>query len=164
MTSDRIEKQVLLHATQERVWRAVSDSAEFGQWFGVRFDGPFRAGERLVGRIVPTTVDATVAAQQQPYEGTRFEITVERIDPMRCLSFRWHPYAVEAGVDYSNEPATLVTFELAEMPAGILLTITESGFDRIPLARRAQAFSANEGGWAIQVTLIERYLSAHTTA
>jgi uncharacterized protein YndB with AHSA1/START domain len=157
--TDRIEKKVLLRAPRERVWRAISDSRQFGSWFGVEFDGPFVAGTPIIGKIVPTTVDAEVAARQKPYEGVRFEFSVDRVEPMRLFSFRWHPYAMEPGVDYSKEPTTLVAFELEEAPDGILLTVTESGFDRIPLERRAKAFAANEGGWTAQTKLIAKYLA-----
>lgn len=160
-STDQIRKQALLRAPLARVWRAVSDAEEFGRWFGVRFDGAFVAGERLTGRIVPTTVDPEVAKAQKPYEGTRFEVAVERIEPMRLVSFRWHPYAVEPEEDYSSEPMTLVEFELEEVDGGTLLTVTESGFDRIPLARRAAAFEMNEKGWAGQVQLIAKYLARH---
>lgn len=158
-STDRIEKQVLLHAPLERVWRAISDAHEFGAWFGVGFDGPFAAGTHLTGRVVPTTVDPEVAEGQKPYEGLRFDITVDRIEPMRLFSFRWHPYAVDPEVDYSNEPTTLVVFELEETPEGTLLTITESGFDGIPLSRRATAFEMNERGWEAQIALIAKYLT-----
>jgi len=158
-TQDRIEKKVLLRASLERVWRAVSDAKEFGSWFGVDFDGPFAAGTRLTGKIVPTKVDAEIAKAQKPYEGMPFEFEVERIEPMRLLSFRWHPFAIEPGVDYSSEPTTLVVFELKEVADGTLLTVTESGFDQIPLARRAKAFTANEGGWAAQMDLIAKHLA-----
>jgi uncharacterized protein YndB with AHSA1/START domain len=157
--TDRIQKQVLLKAAHARVWRAVSDAKEFGVWFGVEFDGPFVAGAHMKGRIVPTKVDAEAAKTQEPYAGFAFEITVERIDPMRSLSFRWHPFAIDPAVDYSSEPTTLVTFELEEVAGGTQLTITESGFDRIPLERRAKAFAANDGGWAAQTRLIAKYLA-----
>ena len=159
MSTDRIEKKILLRAPRERVWRAISDAKEFGSWFGVAFDGPFTQGARLTGKITPTTVDAEVAKMQDPYAGKAFEFTVERIEPMQRISFRWHPYAVELGVDYSKEPTTLIEFELAEATGGILLKISESGFDQIPLDRRAKAFRANEGGWEIQTHLIEKYLA-----
>jgi uncharacterized protein YndB with AHSA1/START domain len=159
MSTDRIEKKVLLHASPARVWQAISDAEAFGRWFGVRFDGPFVAGARLTGRIVPTTVDADVAELQKPHEGKAFEFIVDRIEPTRRFSFRWHPYAVEPGIDYSKEPTTLVVFALEEVPGGTLLTISESGFDQIPLARRATAFKANDGGWAAQARLIEKYLA-----
>jgi uncharacterized protein YndB with AHSA1/START domain len=159
MDTDRIEKRILLLAPIERVWRAISDARQFGRWFGVAFDGPFAAGARLTGRIVPTGVDAEVAKLQKPHEGKTFEIVVDRIEPMRRFSFRWHPYAVDPAVDYSQEPMTLVTFELEEQAGGTLLAFSEAGFDRIPLARRAAAFTANEGGWAKQTTLIEKYLA-----
>ena len=157
--TDRIEKRVLLRAPRERVWRAISDSRQFGSWFGVEFDGPFVAETRMTGRIVPTTVDAEVAKSQKPYEGLAFEISVDRIEPKRLFSFRWHPFAAEAGVDYSKEPTTLVVFELEEVSGGTMLTITESGFDQIPLERRAKAFAANEQGWSAQAKLIEKYLA-----
>ena len=159
MSEDRIEKRVLLRASRERVWKAVSDSAQFGSWFGMSFDGPFVAGARLSGRIVPTMVDAEVARLQEPHTGKAFDFRVERIEPMNRICFRWHPYAVDPTKDYSQEPTTLITFDLEEAPGGILLTISESGFERIPLARRAEAFKANEGGWGMQVRLIEKYLA-----
>jgi uncharacterized protein YndB with AHSA1/START domain len=158
MNTDRIEKKILLRAPRERVWRAISDAKEFGSWFGVAFDGPFAEGTHLTGKITPTRVDAEVAKMQEPYSGKAFDWTVERIEPIRRISFRWHPFAVEAGVDYSKEPTTLIEFELADAADGILLTISESGFDQIPLVRRAKAFTANERGWEIQTTLIEKYL------
>jgi uncharacterized protein YndB with AHSA1/START domain len=159
MNTDRIEKKILLRAPRQRVWRALSDSTEFGSWFGVKFDGPFAPGASLHGVIVPTSVNAEVAAAQKPYEGTPFEITIEQMEPERLFSFRWHPYAVERDVDYSAEPTTLVVFVLDEVAEGIMLTVTESGFDQIPLARRAKAFTANEQGWSMVVKLIDEYLA-----
>jgi uncharacterized protein YndB with AHSA1/START domain len=159
MNTDRIEKQILLHAPMERVWRALADSTEFGSWFGMRFDGPFVAGRALTGTITTTTVDPEVAKAQKAHEGLKFEIMIETLDPERLFSFRWHPYAVERNVDYSGEPMTLVAFGLKQEKEGILLTVTESGFDQIPLERRAQAFAANDGGWGMVITLIEVYLS-----
>ena len=123
MSSNRIEKQVLLHAPLERVWRAIADSAQFGSWFGVALDGPFAAGARATGRIVPTTVDPEVAKLQQPHAGKALEIWVDRIEPPHTFSYRWHPFALEAGVDYSKEPTTLVAFELTDSPAGTLLIL-----------------------------------------
>jgi uncharacterized protein YndB with AHSA1/START domain len=158
-STDRIEKQVLLKAPRERVWQAVSDSRHFGTWFGVEFDGPFVEGERLTGRIVPTRVDDEVAAMQKPYEGTPFEWQVDRIEPMRRISFRWHPFGVDKSVD-PGEPMTLIVFELHDAPGGILLTVSESGFDRLPPERRARAFAANEGGWTHQMRLVEKYLAS----
>jgi len=157
--ADRIEKKVLLHAPRARVWKALTDAKEFGQWFGVKFDGPFRAGQAISGAIAPTTADPAVAKLQQPYAGMRFDITIDRIEPERFFSFRWHPFAIDPKVDYSTEPTTLVEFTLEDAKDGVLLTVVESGFDRVPLARRAQAFTANEGGWTMQMTLIEKYLA-----
>jgi uncharacterized protein YndB with AHSA1/START domain len=159
-TSDRIEKKILLRAPQERVWHAISDSKRFGTWFGVEFDAPFVAGAHMIGRMTPTKVDPDVARMQEPFAGKTFECTIERIEPMRLFSFRWHPFAVDPNFDYSKEPTTLVEFVLSEEPGGTLLTITESGFDKIPLERRATAFSSNEQGWAKQTELLEKYLAS----
>jgi uncharacterized protein YndB with AHSA1/START domain len=156
--TDRIEKKILLRAPQPRVWQALTDSTEFGTWFGIRFDGPFAPGAKVCGTIVPTNVDAEVAKHQKEVEGLAVEVVVERMDPRRLFSFRWHPHAVERGVDYSAELMTLVVFELAEVSQGVLLTVTESGFDGIPLSRRAKAFAANERGWGMVVKLIEKHV------
>jgi uncharacterized protein YndB with AHSA1/START domain len=160
-STDRIEKKVLLRASRARVWRALTDAQEFGSWFGMRLDGPFLQGKSVQARVVPTLVDAEVAALQKPYEGLLFELQVDRLEPEHLFSFRWHPSAVERGRDYSAEPTTLVSFELQDAPGGVLLTLTESGFDAIPLARRAQAFASNEAGWGLQMKLIEKYLAQH---
>ncbi len=157
-STDRIVKSTLLHAPLARVWAAVSDSQKFGAWFGAEFDGPFVGGTRLTGRIRPTIVDPEVAKLQEPHSGTAFTIVVDRIEPMHTFAFRWHPYAV-GDVDVSNEPMTLVTFELADTTDGTTLTITESGFDAIPLERRAAAFAANDGGWTHQLRLVAKYLA-----
>ena len=156
---DRIEKSIVLRAPLPRVWRAISDAREFGAWFGVSFDGPFAAGARLTGKIAPTQVDAEVAKLQKSYEGAKFEIVVDRIEPERLLSFRWHPFATDPKVDYSVEPMTLVVFALEEVAGGTRLTVTESGFDGLPLARRAEAFKANTGGWEHQTRLVEKYVA-----
>jgi uncharacterized protein YndB with AHSA1/START domain len=148
MTTDRIEKQIVLNAPLARVWRAISDSQEFGAWFGVRIDGPFVPGQRITGRI--TTPG---------YEHLSMELFVEEISPERLLSYRWHPYAIDPNVDYSSEPTTLVEFLLAEVDGGTRLTVVESGFDQIPAERRDEAFRMNEGGWAAQVENIARYVS-----
>jgi uncharacterized protein YndB with AHSA1/START domain len=157
-TSDRIEKTILLRAPRARVWRALTDAREFGDWFGVKLDAPFAPGTLVRGTIAPTKFDSDVAKGQQPYEGLPFEITIDRIEPERLFSFRWHPFAIERGVDYSSEPMTLIVFTIDEVPEGVLLTVTESGFDQIPLARRAQAFTANEQGWNMVVRVVEKYL------
>jgi uncharacterized protein YndB with AHSA1/START domain len=158
MDTDRIEKKILLRAPLKRVWRALADSAEFGNWFGMKFDGPFEPGRTMRARIVGTTVDPEIAKSQQQYEHIPFDITIEQMEPERLFSFRWHPNAVEPGVDYSGEPTTLVAFALEQLPDGVMLTVTESGFDKIPLERRAKAFTQNEQGWSVVIKLIEGYL------
>ena len=158
-TTDRIEKNVFLKAPQARVWQAISDSKRFGAWFGVTFDAPFAPGARMVGTLTGTTVDPETAKRMEGYKGTRFEFQVDRIEPEHHFSYRWHPFALDGDVDYSIEPMTLVAFDLKEARGGTMLTIVESGFDAIPLARRADAFEANDEGWAQQAILIEKYLA-----
>jgi uncharacterized protein YndB with AHSA1/START domain len=159
MTTDRIEKKILLRSPRKRVWKALTDSAEFEKWFGVRFHGPFKPGVSMRGELIGTAVDTEVAKMQRQYVHKPFELTVETMEPERLFSFRWHPNAVDPNVDYSAEPTTLVEFVLEEAEGGVMLTVTESGFDKLPLERRAKAFTANNNGWGIVVTLIERYLA-----
>jgi uncharacterized protein YndB with AHSA1/START domain len=149
MSTDRIEKTIVLRAPRTRVWRAIADAEQFGAWFGVKLAGPFAPGGRIRG-----------AMTIKGYEGLPFELTVERLDPERLLSYRWHPYAIDPKVDYSAEPTTLVEFHLDEVAEGTRLTVIESGFDAIPAARRAEARRMNEGGWAAQLKNIERYVAA----
>jgi uncharacterized protein YndB with AHSA1/START domain len=149
MSRDKIEKKIALRAPRSRVWRAIADAKEFGSWFGVELEGSFAPGARVQGRI-------TVPG----YEHVTMEITIERIEPERLFSYRWHPYAIDPALDYSSEPTTLVEFRLEEVSGGTELTVTESGFDRIPAARRAEAFRMNDQGWAEQLKRIGRYVSA----
>jgi len=131
--TDRIEKKVTLRAPRSRVWRAIASAEEFGAWFGVKLEGAFAAGGKTRGKIT-----------SPGYEHLTLEVLVERIDPERYLAFRWHPYAIDPKVDYSSEPTTLVEFSLEEKDGATELTIVESGFDRVPLARRGEAFRMNE--------------------
>lgn len=157
MSTDKIEKHILIRAPRSRVWRALSDSKEFGAWFGVDLEGPFVAGKKVSGVIVGTKTDAEVAKMQKIHAGKRMELEVEKLEPERLLALRWHPHAVEQGVDYSAEPTTLIEFTLEDVEGGVMLTVTESGFDRIPIARRAKAFEANAGGWEIMVKVLGKY-------
>ena len=158
---DRIEKTIVLRAPRARVWRALTNADEFGSWFGMKFNGQFAPGVRLRGVMTPTTVDPEVASLQKPHEGMPFEIIIDRIEPERVFSFRWHPFAIDANVDYSHEPTTLIVFELEPVGADIKLTVTESGFDQIPLERRASMFAGNEQGWTMQTKLIEAHLATN---
>src|SRR5689334_24539212 len=105
--SDRIEKSVVLPVTRARLWRAISDHAEFGAWFGVKLAGPFVAGTTVKGKI-------TVAG----YTHVELAVVIEAVESERRLAFRWHPYAIDPNVDYSNEPMTLVTMTLEDAPQG----------------------------------------------
>jgi uncharacterized protein YndB with AHSA1/START domain len=157
-STDRIEKELFLRAPQDKVWRAISDAAEFGSWFGVELAGEFVPGSRMTGRIRPTKADPAVAEAQKKYAGMPVTFVIERVEPMSLFSYRWHPFAIEPAVDYASEPMTLVTFTLESSDGGTLLRVVESGFDSIPIERRAQAFEANEEGWSVQLRLIEKYL------
>jgi len=159
MSSDHIRRTAVVSEPIDRVWTAISDSQQFGAWFGAEIDGPFVPGSTLAARIVPTKVDAEVAKMQEPHAGTAFAIYVEQVEPKHLLSFRWHPYAVEPK-DYETEPTTLVEFHLSEVPDGTQVLITESGFGGLPPRRRAEAFKSNEGGWEHQLRLIEKYVTA----
>jgi uncharacterized protein YndB with AHSA1/START domain len=146
-TMDRIEKTSVLRAPRARVWRALTNAEEFGTWFRARLSGTFTAGATLRGPIT-----------YPGYEHLTMEIQVERVDPERYVSFRWHPYAVDPKGDYTQEPTTLVEFTLDDDPAGTKLTIVESGFDKLPPGRRDEAWRSNEGGWSEQIKNIARYV------
>jgi uncharacterized protein YndB with AHSA1/START domain len=146
--TDRIEKRIDLKAPVARVWRALTDYREFGEWFRVKIDGPFAPGEVSRGHIT-----------HPGYEHLQWEAVVKAMEPERLFSFTWHPYAVDPKVDYSEEPQTLVEFRLEKTASGTLLTVTESGFDKIPAGRRPEAFRMNENGWAQQMKNIERHVS-----
>lgn len=146
--TDRIEKTLVIAAPRSRVWRAIANADEFGAWFRVKLDGPFIEGATVRGTIT-----------YPGYEHLTMEMLIERIEPERYFAYRWHPNAGDPKLDYSPEPMTLVEFTLDEASGGTRLAIVESGFDRIPLARRAEAFRMNEGGWAEQMQNIQRYAS-----
>ena len=144
---DRIEKQIELEAPVARVWRALTDHREFGQWFQVNLEGPFVPGQTSRGQIT-----------YPGYEHLKWEAVVQKMEPERLFSFTWHPYAVDAQKDYSREPSTLVEFRLEPKGAGTLLTLTESGFSKLPADRRLEAFRMNDGGWAEQMKNIEHHV------
>lgn len=168
--SDRIEKQITLRAPRSRVWRALTDAEEFGRWFGVRLEGPFRVGERIRGRFDMTFDEAAIQAHQRrvgvvpsklrlPAPDAVF-CTVERMEPEHTFSFRWIPFGIDAEADPEAEPTTLVEFLLEDAPEGTSLRVVESGFDRVPAHRRERAFRMNEGGWGAQVENVRRHVEA----
>jgi uncharacterized protein YndB with AHSA1/START domain len=149
-STDRIERRILLQAPRARVWRALSNAEEFGNWFGVKLQSQrFAAGQRIQGTIT-----------YPGYEHVVFEVWIERMEPEKLMSWRWHPAATEKGVDYSSEPTTLVQFELEDAQGGTLLSVIESGFDKIPPHRRLDAFRMNSGGWDAQMKNIEKHVAA----
>lgn len=146
--NDRIEKQIELKAPVSRVWRALTDYREFGEWFRVKLEDPFEPGKESRGHIT-----------YPDYEHLVWRAVVQKMEPERLFSFTWHPAAVDPDVDYSNEPATLVEFRLEPTATGgTLLRLTESGFDKIPADRRAEAFRMNDGGWTIQMQNIREHV------
>ena len=147
-STDRIEKIVHLDAPRSRVWRALTDVAQFNAWFGVQLAGPFVPGAAVSGRLTIRN-----------YDHLTLTIWIETMEPERFFSFRWHPYAIEPNVDYSTEPTTLVAFTLEDAPGGTRLTIVESGFDAIPESRRAKAFSMNTKGWDGQTENLRKFLA-----
>ncbi|MED5621470.1 SRPBCC family protein [Ideonella sp. BN130291] len=144
--SDRIEKQILLKAPRSRVWRALTDARQFGEWFKVKLDQDFAAGQRVTGKMT-----------YPGYEGFPFEATVDRVEPEVVFSFRWEPGA-EPGT--TGGVATLVEFRLEDAPGGTLLTLVESGFDRLPAHLRDKAFRGNDEGWSLQTQNIKAYVEA----
>ena len=146
-TTDRIEKEIVLRAPRSRVWRALADAEQFGAWFGIKLEGAFAPGARAHGQITLPDRKVTI------------EFAIERMDPESLMSYRWHPYPVDPGVDYSLEPATLVEFHLEEVAEGTHLKVIESGFDRIPPARRAEAIRMNDAGWTEELANIAKYVA-----
>jgi uncharacterized protein YndB with AHSA1/START domain len=146
---DRIERKILLKASPSRVWRALSNAEEFGGWFGVALKGKsFNAGERVQGRVT-----------YPGYEHVIFDVVIERMEPERVLSWRWHPGAIGRDVDYSQEPSTRVQFELTPVENGTLLSVVETGFASIPPPRRLEAFRLNSAGWDEQMANIAAHVA-----
>ncbi len=147
-SADRIEQTIQLDSPPSRVWRALTDSAEFGKWFGATLEGPFRTG---------ATTKGDLGACGHP--DLTIDLQIEKMEPEKTFSFRWHPYAIDPKADYSKEPRTLVEFTLKPAGGGTLLTVVESGFDAIPTERRAKAFEMNTKGWVGQIENIRKYLA-----
>lgn len=148
-STDRIEREVVIRAPRARVWRALTQPQEFGAWFGVKLDAlQFAPGQSCQGQVT-----------HPGYEHIQWKIVVERMEPQRLFSWRWHPYAIEPDVDYSGEQPTLVEFTLDDAPEGTRLKVVESGFDQVPLARRAQAYRMHNDGWTAQMENIARHVS-----
>jgi uncharacterized protein YndB with AHSA1/START domain len=146
-----IDKQIELHAPVPRVWRALTDHRQFGDWFQVKLEEPFEVGALARGRIT-----------HPGYEHVVWQARIETIEPQSRFAFSWHPYAVDPAVDYSREPPTRVEFTLEPTAAGTRLHLVESGFDGIPSSRRAEALRMNDSGWTQQMENIRRHLESRT--
>ena len=149
-TENSIEKSIELNAPVSRVWQALTDHRQFGEWFRVHLDAPFQSGQPSTGHIT-----------HPGYEHVKWQVQVQKIEPEHTFSFTWHPYAIDPAVDYSHETPTLVEFTLSPTPTGTLLRLVESGFENVPAARRPKAFLMNDGGWAAQMHNIEAYVVQH---
>ncbi len=147
MDENRIEKHLELKAAPGRVWKALTDHKQFGQWFGVRLEGPFRVGETISGKLT-----------YPGYEQMQWAVDVKQMEQERLFSFTWHPYAIDPEVDYSIETPTLVEFKLEAKGSGTHLVLTESGFDKLPANRRLEAFRMDEEGWIEQMENIAKYV------
>jgi uncharacterized protein YndB with AHSA1/START domain len=148
-STDRMERQIVLDAPRERVWRALTDVGEFSRWFGVRFETPFAPGAEVAGALTSPR-----------YAHVTLRVWIETMDAPDRFAFRWHPHALDPDVDYSKEPTTLVTFTLESVDGGTLLRVVETGFDAIPESRRALALMAVTNGWAAQLKNVARHLEA----
>jgi uncharacterized protein YndB with AHSA1/START domain len=147
VVNERIERVIELKASPARVWRALVDHEEFGQWFGVKLQSPFVVGQATCGNIT-----------YPGYEHIVMEVVVRSMEPQKRFAFTWHPYAIDANTDYSKEEPTLVEFTLEKSNGGTRLTVTESGFGKIPAWRRDEAFRMNSGGWTEQIKNIHAHL------
>jgi len=147
--TNEIRKQLLIRAPQSRVWRAITDSEEFGAWFKVCLESPFVVGQTTSGQIT-----------YKGWEHVRFTLRTEAIEPETRFAYRWHPYAIDMNKDYSSEPMTLVEFLLEPQDGGTLVTVVESGFDRLPPERIDEAFRMNERGWEEQLRNVQAHVAA----
>jgi uncharacterized protein YndB with AHSA1/START domain len=147
MNTDRIEKKIEIRAPVSRVWRALTNHSEFAKWFGAKLDRPFVPGKTTCGQVT-----------HPGYEHIKWEATVQKMEAEKLFSYTWHPYATDMDRDYSKETPTLVEFRLARSKAGTLLTVTETGFDKVPADRRAEAFRMHKGGWAEQLKNIKEHV------
>lgn len=146
----RIDRTVDINAPRERVWRALTNDEELAAWFQVRLEGEMRTG----GVVWMTSVHPQHAGQRWPVR------IVELSEPIRMV-WQWHPGEVDPAVDYSQQPQTTVTFTLEPTAGGTRVSVSETGFDEIALARRAKAYADNSQGWTEVTVWLKTYVEAH---
>lgn len=144
---NRIERSIELKAPLSKVWKAITDHKEFGQWFGCQFDGPFVVGKTIPGKL-----------NFPDFDHMQWAVDVKKMEPERLFSFTWHPYPADPAIDYTKETPTLVEFKLQSIPGGTLLTVIESGFENIPANRRLEAFRMDTEGWIEQLENVAKYV------
>lgn len=147
MSENRIERHIDLKSPPSRVWKALTDHKEFGQWFGCVFEGPF-----VVGKVVPGTLNFP------GFEHIQWAVDVKKMDPEKLFAFTWHPYPADKTLDYTKEPQTLVEFVLHAVGTGTRLQVIESGFEKIPANRRLEVFRVNSEGWVEQLENVAKYV------
>lgn len=148
MENDRIEREIEIKAAPAKVWDALTDYKKFGQWFGVRLDGPFIVGKTTTGI--------------NNYKELKMAYMIQKIEPKTFFSYKWTPYPIDSERDYSQEDPTLVEFTLSETDKGTKVVVVESGFSRIPQDRRAEAFRMHTGGWEAQLENIKKYVVSNS--
>jgi uncharacterized protein YndB with AHSA1/START domain len=158
MSEDRIEKHVVIRAPRDRVWKALTDSKEFGRWFGVRFEGPFAPGRSVRGVITPSELATPEETAGHPYLGKPMVFQIERLDPPHRFSYRWQPIEGRKSIEAEDGPSTLVEFTLEETKDGTQLTVVETGFSAIPATHRKAAYESHDGGWTVQVDRVRVHI------
>ncbi len=145
---DQIHKIVELAAPVSRVWQALTDHTEFGEWFRVRLDQPFVVGKTTTGNIT-----------YPGHEHMEWESITERMEFERLFVFSWPPGAIDPDTEYGPDAKVVVRFELEPTDqGGTRLTITESGFMQFPESKRLEALRSNTEGWDIQAKNIAAHV------
>jgi len=147
-SQDRIEKTVDLKAPVARVWRAITDYRQFGEWFRVRLDGPFEVGKTTTGQIT-----------YPGYEHMTWTSVTEQLEPERLFAFSWPPGDVDPDTRYDDDAKVIVEFHLEPIDGGTRLTIVETGFLQFPEPKRLEVLRSNEQGWDIQAENIAQYVA-----
>ena len=145
----RIDRTIEIKASPERVWRALTNAAELSAWFQVTIEGEVAAGNEV-----------WMTSVHEGHHGQRFRVRFVELAPPERFVWQWHPGEVDPKVDYSSEPRTTVTFTLAPSGSGTRLSVAETGFDEITLARRAKVYGDNSQGWTEVLVWLQRYAEA----
>ena len=152
MTDDalnRIDRTIEVNAPPDQVWRVLTTAKDLSTWFKVSVEGDIVAGAEI-----------WMTSLNSGHEGTRFLVRIKEMTAPRRFVWEWHPGAVDPAIDYSREPWTTVTFTLEPSGRGTRLSVSETGFNDISLARRAKAYADNSQGWTEVLVWIQKYADA----